>query len=218
MKYTVILDFEFNVIQEREVRKKYDLSREIVEFGAVMLNQNNEMIKEFRRFTRPQLGQLTHMCTCFTGITMKQVAKAQTIEECLNSFLNWLGKVEDVCIYAWSDSDLRQLKEECLAKHIQDTRLDIIFNNWHDLQAEFSGILGETRKYGLQTALQKVGLIFAGSQHDALDDARNTAELFVLVQKPNEIRQQFHRESFREEEPFFTLGDIFKCRQLALCV
>lgn len=52
---------------------------------------------------------------------------------------------------------------------------------WHDFQEEFGDILGLEKRISLKNALMYAGEDFKGQEHDALYDARNTAELFMIT-------------------------------------
>ena len=58
--------------------------------------------------------------------------------------------------------------------------------NWFDFQKEYTETLGLERIMSLEKALNYAGIDFKGYMHDALCDAKNTAELFAIVR--NEAR------------------------------
>ena len=51
---------------------------------------------------------------------------------------------------------------------------------WIDFQKEFDTKLGFDRQLSLKFALEMAGIEFSGREHDALDDARNTAEVLHI--------------------------------------
>lgn len=90
------------------------------------------------------------------------VANAPTFSDGMRMFTNWcLGTGDGVTVYAWSTSDYEQVFQEIVLKDygISEEERPILDNDWVDFQNEFD---------------------FEGRQHDALDDARNTAELLIV--------------------------------------
>ena len=53
--------------------------------------------------------------------------------------------------------------------------------NWYDFQKEYTDKLGLERIMSLEKASYYAGIEFEGRMHDALCDAKNTAELFAIV-------------------------------------
>lgn len=64
--------------------------------------------------------------------------------------------------------------------HISDSEEILVNNEWADFQQEFDAHLGFERQLSLKMALDMAGIDFEGREHDALDDARNTAELLQI--------------------------------------
>jgi inhibitor of KinA sporulation pathway (predicted exonuclease) len=58
---------------------------------------------------------------------------------------------------------------------------------WACLQRHYSKYKGAKNQIGLKNALSLEGLEFSGTQHRAIADARNMAELFIKVAKPMNI-------------------------------
>lgn len=118
-----------------------------------------------------------------TGIDNEMVANAPTFEKAFKMFSNWcLGTGDDICIHAWSDSDYCQVIKEIEMKEYipSDEEEIIVSDNWDDFQYKFDSRLNFEKQVKLSTALNMAGIDFEGREHDALDDARNTAELLKV--------------------------------------
>ena len=63
---------------------------------------------------------------------------------------------------------------------ISEDERNLLETEWTDFQQEFDGHLGFERQVSLRMALDMAGIDFSGREHDALDDARNTAELLQI--------------------------------------
>ena len=77
------------------------------------------------------------------------------------------------------NSDYNQVVKEILLKEyeLSDEEHGLIDTEWTDFQNEFDAHIGFERRISLELALDMAGIDFSGRQHDALDDARNTADL-----------------------------------------
>ena len=90
--------------------------------------------------------------------------------------------------------------------------LDYLFSHWIDFQKEFTKELGFDRQLSLKDALTYGGIIPEGHLHDALWDARNTAELFRQVQNPEEYKDVISRikEAMKPKKRLgSSLGELF---------
>lgn len=176
----VVTDLEMNPIRNslKEIRQR--LSDEVIEIGAVKLDENFARIDEFQCYVRPQFGSITRHITKLTGITDETVADKDTFEVAFKKFLDWIGNGE-VKLYSWSNSDINQLKSECAYK-LADFDIRRLEDNWIDLQKAFDDKIGLNGNLALQHAVGAMNKNFAGTQHTALADAINTAAILVLMQ------------------------------------
>ena len=213
MKY-VVVDLEMNyTARKSEVRKI--LKMETIEIGAVMLDEKLQEIASFRTYVKPEYSDgIRKKISELTGITDDMVANAPSFREALRMFTTWcLGTGDEVKIYAWSDSDYNQISGEMLAKQygITDAERPLLENVWDDFQKEFDSYLGFERRLSLSMALDMAGVAFAGRAHDALDDARNTAELLHIFKDRDLFDKTLKliKEAMEPKEIGDTLGDLF---------
>ena len=76
-------------------------------------------------------------------------------------------------------------------------RLKKLFVGWRDVQQEFAVASGISRLMNLGKAIDLCGLSFEGHEHDALDDAAATAELFYELTEgmtKRKIRNAMHSD------------------------
>lgn len=210
----VILDLEFCSIKQKRNKGLQYMNHEVIQFGAVMLDEFMQVIDEFSCFVNPEYAIVTKNITSLTGITSEDLDGAPCFKQALEEFLGWIGNdINDTYIYSWSDIDEHQIKNEVKEKDIIDSRLDIIFDHWIDFQKEFGAKIGySSQPISLVNALASVDLDFEGKQHNALNDSRNTARLFKLCadKEQFEKRTKALRSCFIEDERSkVTLGDMF---------
>ena len=213
MKY-VVVDLEMNYTSRKSEVKKI-LKMETIEIGAVMLDEKLQEIESFRTYVKPEYSDgIRKKISELTGITDDMVANAPSFREALRMFTTWcLGTGDEVKIYAWSDSDYNQISGEMLAKQyeITDAERPLLENVWDDFQKEFDSYLGFERRLSLSMALDMAGVAFAGRAHDALDDARNTAELLHIFKDKDLFDKTLRliKEAMEPKEIGDTLGDLF---------
>lgn len=179
----VVVDLEMNKIRQNTEARRICTS-ETIEIGAVMLDDNLQEIASFRTYVKPEYNDgIVRKISKLTGITDDMVANAPLFNDAFRMFTNWcLGTGDEVMVYAWSDSDYNQISKEIILKGYEPTEAEIplLSEAWADFQQEFDSHLGFERRLSLKLALDMAGIDFSGREHDALDDARNTAELLQI--------------------------------------
>jgi len=209
MRY-IFVDFEMNPVHKSFTDIRRYCRQEIIEIGAVMLDEEYRECSEYRQYVRPLYGSVQPKITEITGITDEMLQDAPTFEEAIGAFLDWCG--EDFEIYAWGDSDLRVLLGETDILPQPDERLLDIDLLWFDFQRIFIELLGLQNRISLQHAVGAAEQSFAGKAHDAMWDARNTAFLFRLSQDEALFQQKMEPilSALRpSHSPKATIGDTF---------
>ena len=210
--YHIFVDFEMNHIAPIYEEERTYSKMEIIEIGAVKLNDHYQEIDSFQSYVKPEYNdRIEKQCTKVTGITMETVADAPPLEPVLRNFVNWCGTGE-LMVYAWSDSDLKQLKRELNLKEIECREVHRLCDHWEDFQRTFCDLLGIHKRVALKHAVNAIQSEFDGAEHDALWDARNTAKIFALSKNEAKFQRIMGPviEAFKPAEPMTsTLGDLF---------
>ena len=142
---------------------------EIIEIGAVKVNENLKIVDEFCEFILPIVHpKIDKFCTKLTSITQEDVDTADNFNVVVNRFEEWM-KPNVTPTVLLHEMELSWLKY------------------WACLQSHYSKFKGSNNQVGLKNALKLEGLEFNGIQHRAIEDARNMAELFIKVAKPMNI-------------------------------
>ena len=183
----VVVDLEMNPVSRefREVRRK--LNEEVIEIGAVRLDENFQQEAEFQCYVKPEYGPIKKHITSLTGITQAMVADKKTYAACFQDFVDWVGE-EETKIYSWSMSDIKQLRSECRYK-MPDFDIGWLNARWVDLQQEFDDRLGLHNSLALKHALGAMDHKFEGTQHTALADAINTSAILTLMQDDAKFKE-----------------------------
>ena len=199
----IFFDLEMNMIPKRNWGQARQLRREIIEIGAVMLDESNAETASFKRFVKPQFAErIAPKIAELTAITDADVADAAGFADVFAEFTAWCvreaadgrtGAAKDMPgetgadpafeIYAWSDSDLKQIRTELRAKDVAlSAEAETVLANWRDFQRVYSDMFYLSQVMSLTKALELSGLDFSGRAHDGLTDARNTADLYRQTQ------------------------------------
>ena len=163
------------------------LNEEVIEIGAVRLDENFQQEAEFQCYVKPEYGPIKKHITSLTGITQAMVADKKTYAACFQDFVDWVGE-EETKIYSWSMSDIKQLRSECRYK-LPDFDIEWLNERWGDLQQEFDDRLGLHNSLALKHALGAMDHKFEGTQHTALADAINTSAILTLMQDDAKFKE-----------------------------
>ena len=213
----IFLDFEMNPIPRENREARAIVLGEIIQIGAVKLNEDYQLTDRFSLNVRPEYSPIMPHITELTGIKQSDVDDAPLLRDAIDQFTAWIlegsgqgdGKVR---IYAWSNSDWRQFSGECKLKNIPIPKC---YNRWMDFQRVYTRLMGLSRRnpLSLTNALGASSGSFTGSQHSAMVDAENSASLLTLVKDKEAFaeRTRIVRQLMgKEETPSgSTLGDLF---------
>ena len=171
----IVFDLEWNqpVNAAAAVTEPVYLAGEIIEIGAVKLNEKFQAMEELKIYVKPAY---------YTSMNMKVAALTKINNSCLAkngvpfpeayaSFMRWCG--EDFAFMTWSESDLPILIDNMLLHGMDVSQLPVCF----DVQRIFGReIMRTERQYSLDSAVAILGEQ-GDSAHDALHDARNTVRV-----------------------------------------
>ena len=177
MRY-VFVDFEMNLIDSEHKQEMKICKNEILEIGAVKLDDEYNEIDSFKSYVKPVFGCMASRIIKLTGITDELLADAPLYEEAIGKFIEWCSDAD--VIYAWSENDLRQYRKEARLKSYMHPQIEETISKWKDFQKEYAKMIGTSRRISLSDAVFYLGENFQGAEHDALWDARNTSEVFKL--------------------------------------
>lgn len=210
----VVLDFEFNRVPRR-LRQTLKLKDEILEIGAVKVDENFNVIDKYRQIVKTSYNIVDKQVYKLTDISNKEHESGIDLVEALRDFENWLGISKDtedngLCIiYTWSNSDYDQLCKECTRKEIETALLDNHVTKWSDLQRIFDILTEADSNTGLHKAIEYVGIDIQGHEHDATYDSIHTAALANKI-KTGEV-SKIHKDMqsrILKEKPSISMGGL----------
>ena len=174
----IFVDFEMNPIDKRYTEPRKVSKQEIIEIGAVMLDDALRQISEFRQYVKPVYGPVQPIIRRMTRIRPSMLAREPGFAQAMTRFLDWCG--EDFTLYTWGPNDIKCVRDEAALKMFSDGRLEASYPQWEDFQEAFVKLVGLPHRISLKQAVGSARAGFTGRAHDALWDAQNTADLFRL--------------------------------------
>lgn len=207
----IVLDLEFTPIREPALQQL--ASNEIIEIGAVKLDEQNQLLDEFQLYVKPQYSSIAPNITKITGIQEATVAGAPDYTEAMRRFAAWIGSDTYVRFYTWSTSDQNVILREAALKKM--VLADMFYAHWVDLQRIHQRVYRFSHPLSLTNALGSMQIYFNGTEHGALADARNTAEILRNLSNMRQVRERMEQSRVtynQTEEHGFTMGLVFRKR------
>lgn len=201
----IVLDLEWNQSntgKEPEVRR---LPFEVIEIGAIQLNDNCVMLREFNRLIKPRVyHEMHHITSRLIHMQMEELERGRPFPEVMGAFLEWCGE-EPYIFCTWGTLDLTELQRNM--KFYNMVPLSDKPIPYLDVQKLFS-IAYEDRKTrrNLEYAVDFLKLEKDIPFHRAFSDAYYTARVLAeLVEKDGTILENVSYDVFcpprtREDE------------------
>ena len=175
----IVIDLEWNGSYSK---KAHGYFNEIIEVGAVKVNEQMQIVDEFRAAIKPVVSKkLSAIVTDLTNITAEELEDGTTFALMMRQLSRWMG-AEPCAVLTWSTTDLLVLMENCRFFY---GRQEIPFlKNYMDFQVYAQQRMGvdTSQQLGLARAGELLGIPEdALSLHRALDDSRLTAAILQKV-------------------------------------
>ena len=180
----IVFDLEFN--------QSYNFSKEtnniinpkcpfeIIQIGAVKLNDNFETIGSLDILVKPEIYTLLNpFVKRLTGITMEELDNGISFKEMYKKLLKFIETDKSV-LCVWGSSDIKEL-----FRNIEFYELDssVIPTEYINIQSYASKLLNCKKgiNIGLSNAAQLLEIPIDNQFHNALNDAYYTAEVFKKI-------------------------------------
>ncbi|VVP03924.1 3'-5' exonuclease [Pseudomonas fluorescens] len=152
---------------------------ETIEIGVAVIDlRRMETVEFFQRYVRPVLHPtLTAFCINLTSIKQAEVDAAQSFPEVATEFTEFLQKYPNAVWGSWGDYDADQLAADALRANCTP----ILRGVQHlDIERIYREIFA-CPSIGLRSAVEALGLNWSGQYHRGIDDAKNLADMVVLL-------------------------------------
>ncbi|MCR5417454.1 MAG: serine hydrolase [Lachnospiraceae bacterium] len=203
----IVFDLEWNQGKLGKKDKHHDtIPFEIIEIGAVKLDENCKRIDPFQTLIKPQIYRdMPQLIEQMLHVDMKELERGATFPEACERFLTWCGKDPVFC--TWGNQDLLELQRNMLYFGIAPLA-DEPFE-YLDVQKLFSIAFedGKTRR-SLEYAIDFLQIDKDIPFHRAYADAYYTAKIFERIDA--DIRQYCSYDVFwLPEEKDLEIHKIF---------
>lgn len=201
----VVFDLEWNQGNQAQQTEHADIPFEVIEIGAVKLNDKYVMINEFSRLIKPEIYREMHQYTSkLIHLQMEELERGRPFAEVMKDFLEWCG-TEEYLFCSWGSLDLTELQRNM--RYHNMTPLSDRPIPYLDVQKLFSLVYedGKSRR-SLETAVDMVQLEKDIPFHRAFSDAYYTAKLLTgIAEQKHEVLRRisfdtFHPPKTRAEE------------------
>lgn len=209
----IVFDLEWN---QSPGGKKYSNSRlpfEIIEIGAVKLDDNREPVDVFHRLIKPQVYSWIHdSIHDVIHMDYKDLMNGDPFEKAAADFLDWCG--EEKCFFTWGNQDMMELQRNMKYYGLL-SRLPGPVLTYYDIQKIYGIFCGDnSSRRSLEAAVDELGIVRQEGFHRALADARYTAEVvkrldFRLI-LDNFSMDVYQNPKNRKEEVHYTSPDYEK--------
>lgn len=208
----IVFDLEWNQCPYGKHKENPDLPFEIIEIGAVKMNGRKEVIDEYHQYIKPEVyDRLNYHTREILGITMQELKDGISFPQAVREFLEWCGDRPIFC--TWGTLDLNELQKNMKFYDCIELLPGPIY--YYDIQKLFA-IAYEDKKdrKALSYAVEYLGITEDGAFHEALEDARYTAEVFKkipdIVTRSNCSVDSFQNPKTREDEIHILYADYEK--------
>ncbi len=175
----VVLDLEWNGAFCKKLGGYFN---EIIEIGAVRLNDSLDIVERFDAVIRPRVSRkLTHWVTDLTGYTDEQVRAGTTFEDAMKRLQRFIGD-QDATLLTWSTTDLLVFMENC-RYYYGDGHIPFV-GQYLDLQAYAQQRLqlDTAQQVGLAKLAALLGMDSDSLElHHAIDDSVLSAQILKRV-------------------------------------
>ena len=168
----IILDLEWNQPSRKDELVKFPdpLHGEIIQFGAVKMNSEKQLVDTFKAMVKPIFYTKMHSKVGeITGIDDSELRSGRPFAQVYAEFLKFCG--EDFCFLTWGKDDIRIIKSNLKIHGISYEP----FYPCYNAQWIYGRQIADTAKQiSLESAVEALGEP-PFQAHDALNDAMSTA-------------------------------------------
>ncbi|NMP36503.1 MAG: exonuclease domain-containing protein [Clostridiales bacterium] len=180
--YFIVMDLEWNNAYSKKLK---GFINEVIEIGAVKLDESLQVVDTFSMFVKAQLGKKLHSRVKeLTNITNEDIRSGLPFSQTMSEFRRWSAG-EDNIILTWGDSDIRVLIENF--KYFNGITVVPFLSNYADLQKYCQAFLNisSAQQIGLLNAAEMLGISGAEySLHRAIDDSILSVQIFKAIYNP----------------------------------
>lgn len=200
----IIIDLEFNnlegihkyypnIFEDYPNLQNIDLDNEIIEIGAIKLDNYMKPLEEFKTYIKPSvIPVLNPKISEITNIKEEDLEKGVSFEVGIESLSKIIDDGDIIC--SWAKDDIIEIINNAVY-HKYDN-LDWL-KNYLDLQEYSTKILGKKKSLSLKNALEELKIRIDNNKlHDALNDAIYTSLVFKRIYNSRALKSYIIKDIY----------------------
>ena len=185
----IIIDLEFNnlegiqkyfpnIFKENPNLESVALDNEIIEIGAIKLDNYMKPLKELKMYIKPSaIPVLNPKISAITNISEEDLKDGLTFEEGIEELSKLIDEGDIIC--SWAKDDIIEIINNAMYYGYNNLNW---LKNYLDLQEYSTKILAKKKSLSLKNALEELKIKVDNNKlHDALNDAIYTSEVFKRI-------------------------------------
>ena len=189
----VVIDLEWNQSADGKNNENRGLCFEIIEIGAVMLDEKRQQVKDFSRIIKPQVfKKLNYITRGLVNIPQSELEAGEEFPDAMQEFLSWCG--EDYIFCTWGSGDLVELQRNMRYYGMKDLNKKPF--PYLDVQKLY-GLDFEKKKTArsLEYAVNTLGIPMDVPFHRAYGDAYYTGRILSAI-RDGELLTRYSYDTF----------------------
>lgn len=176
----IVFDLEWNQSPEGKKASNSRLPFEIIEIGAVKLNEKKEITGSFHRLIKPQVYNWIHNSIReVIHVNYKDLQNGVPFPAAVREFLEWCGP--QWSFFTWGNQDVAELQRNMKYYGLLPLLPGPV--TYYDVQKLFGISYEENReRRALEYAIDRLSVKKSHGFHRALEDAHYTAEVLQRIE------------------------------------
>ena len=191
----IILDLEWNQSAKGKNFEKKEIPFEIIQIGAVKLNEHGKVQDIFNAVVRPTVYKKLHSAVKeVVALSDAELKQGLSFQEAFMKLMQFCG--DDYIFCTWGSQDLWQLQQNMKYYRIENAFPKVM--KYYDVQKLFSivfedGKLRRTVEYAIDVFQLEKDMPF----HSAVNDARYVAKIFQRLMENKEAMERVSVDYFK---------------------
>lgn len=208
----IVLDLEWNQSSTKKHEEKSELPFEIVEIGAIKLNEACELIDTFHAIIKPSVYlEMNSHIEQITHVHMEDLESGMHFKQVACSFLDWCGTDYRFC--TWGSMDLTELQRNMTYFQLKQTLEKPLF--YYNIQKLYSIQYCDGKsRVSLQNAVDALNIEKLIPFHRADADTYYTAMIMRILNmkeaKKDISIDYYHAPASHKEEIYLTFDTYSK--------
>lgn len=183
-KRFICLDLKTCRLTGKQKKAMQEISGEVIQIGAVMLDEQFNYLSQFSTFVKPVYGVISAESVDNPDFYKDSLEHADTFLTAFYKLFIWAGSnQDDVTTLCWSNSVYTQLWDEIYIKAKNHDEYRDFLKTFVDLQALMCNALRSENQISFDASLKYCHIKFAGVRESTLNHSFNQARIFNKLMK-----------------------------------